>query len=205
MAKILAITNVNDKAAIARAAEILRAGKIIALPTETVYGLVARADDLAAMKRLAEIKGREENKPFQRLLARAADAAKYDVTFDTVARQLAGAFWPGSMTLVVPDAAGNMIGLRVPDHPVTQAIIAAAEIPVAASSANLSGESPCLSAEEVAAQFGEEVEIIVAAPPACRGIASTVIEVKENRWRILRAGALTESEIRRALTPTDAD
>jgi len=198
-AELLTIYAADEEAAVTRAAMALREGRVIALPTETVYGLAVRADDAEAMARLAAIKGRDANKPFQRLLARVSDAGRYNVALEGPARILAAKLWPGPLTLIVPAAGGGTIGLRVPDHPAAQAILAAADVAVAGTSANLAGGSPCLTAAEVVAQFGEVLALIVDAPPPPRGMVSTVVEVRGGQWRIVREGALSRAEIENAL------
>lgn len=208
-AELLTILSPDEEAVVARVAGSIRDGRVVALPTETVYGLAARADVPEVLARLAAVKGRADDKPFQRLLARVDDVACFAAPLGGAARILAAKFWPGPLTLVVPAlvASGRpeekepceMVGLRVPDHPVTQAILAAASVPVAATSANLAGEPPCLTAAEVMARLGGSVAMVVDAPPPPRGVASTVVEVRGDQWRILREGLLTRAEIEEAL------
>ena len=153
-----------DEAGIARAAEILRGGGLVALPTETVYGLAARADSEPAIAAIYRAKGRPEFNPLIVHVASLEQAERLAL-FDDRARELAERFWPGPLTLVLPLRDGApvapavtaglpTIALRMPSHPLMHAVLCALELPLAAPSANRSGSVSPTSAEHVLASFG---------------------------------------------------
>ncbi len=186
-----------DPAGIAAAAAILRAGGLVAVPTETVYGLAARADDGAAVAGIYAAKGRPSFNPLIVHVADVGQAAAL-AEFAPLARRLAAAFWPGPLTLVLPrraDAAVaslvtaglDTIALRCPAHPVVQALIAAVG-PLAAPSANASGRISPTRAAHVLASLDEVM--VIDAGPCAAGVESTIVAVEDAGWRVLRPGAL---------------
>ena len=186
-----------DPAGIAAAAAILRAGGLVAVPTETVYGLAARADDGAAVAGIYAAKGRPSFNPLIVHVADVGQAAAL-AEFAPLARRLAAAFWPGPLTLVLPrraDAAVaslvtaglDTIALRCPAHPVVQALIAAVG-PLAAPSANASGRISPTRAAHVLASLDEVM--VIDAGPCAAGVESTIVAVEANGWRLLRPGAV---------------
>jgi L-threonylcarbamoyladenylate synthase len=179
---------------VARAAELLRGGAIIAFPTETVYGLGARADDPDAVARLRALKGRPDGKPFSLLIADAPDAARYAV-MSPAAVALARAFWPGPLTMVLPAVSGGDVGLRCPDCAVARAILRLADVAAAAPSANESGRPPATSAEQVLDVFEGRIAAVVDGGPVRLGHSSTVIRLTGPRMEILREGGLHEASI----------
>lgn len=207
-----AILTVNSRAPEARlieeAAACLRGGGLVAFPTETVYGLGARADAPEAVARLIRVKGRPEGKPFSVLVA-DADAAQAPAEVSPIAQQLMQRYWPGPLTLVLPGKTGGMVGLRCPDHPVAQALVRAAGVPIAAPSANQSGGAELRTASEVQAALGGAIDLILDGGPARlpaalaaqagAGRPSTVVEVTPSGWRVLREGALSVAAITEAL------
>ncbi|MBL4844386.1 MAG: Sua5/YciO/YrdC/YwlC family protein, partial [Planctomycetes bacterium] len=143
----------EDPAAVTAAADALRAGEIVLLPTETVYGLAVRADDAAAVERLRELKGRDE-RPFVRLVADAA-TAEAAAFLPAPAKRLAARYWPGPLTLVLdPRAGGDSIGYRVPGLAFAREVVASAGVPVFATSANLSGQPPTADCAAALAALG---------------------------------------------------
>ncbi|MGD9536535.1 MAG: L-threonylcarbamoyladenylate synthase [Alphaproteobacteria bacterium] len=203
----------EDEAGIARAAACLRAGQVIVMPTDTLYGLGADATDPAAVARVFAIKGRLETSPLL-VLVRDLDEAKACGRIEGTALRAAERFWPGPLTLVVRRAAhcklasnlnplGDTVGLRVPARRETLALIRAADRPLAAPSANRSGEKPVASAAEALATFGEEVALVLdggtidAAP-------SSVLEWLDGGFRLRREGALSRGTLEAALGPIDA-
>jgi len=188
---------------LARAAAILRAGGIVAFPTETVYGLGARAESRDALARLARIKKRPSGKQFAMVVTGLAEAEERFGTFPRPARALAERFWPGPLTIVItprsPRDSGT-VGLRAPAHPVAADLIRAAGMPLVATSANRSGEAPALDAAEVAAVFGAEVDLILDGGRAHAGRPSTVVAVHEHCWRITREGAISGAAIQAMLS-----
>ena len=201
------------------AAVVLRAGGLAALPTETVYGLAADAADAAALRRLYAVKGRPVDHPSIVHLADPADAPAWAGSWPPAAQCLAEAFWPGPLTLILPaggraapEALGGTgtIGLRVPDHPLTRAAIAAAGTGVAAPSANRFGRVSPTRADHVVADLGDDVDVILDGGPCRVGVESTIVDLTGAAPRILRPGAITAAMVETALAtaldrdPTDA-
>jgi L-threonylcarbamoyladenylate synthase len=190
---------------IAKAAGVLRAGGLIGMPTETVYGLAADATQGRAVAAVFEAKGRPAFNP---LIVHVLDqtAARALGAFGPLALRLAEAFWPGPLTLVVRKAPGSpvhelttagldTIAIRVPRHPVARAVLAAAGCPIAAPSANRSGHvSPTLAAH-VAADLGPRVALILDGGPAEVGLESTVVDATGDVPVLLRQGGITADEI----------
>jgi L-threonylcarbamoyladenylate synthase len=198
-----------DPPAIAEAAAQLRAGGLVAMPTETVYGLAADATNDRAVGAIYAAKGRPTFNPLIAHVGGAAAAAR-EGAFDDFARRLAEAFWPGPLTIVAPVAptcqvsllarAGlATLALRAPDHPVAQALIAAAGVPLAAPSANRSGRVSPTTAAHVAADLAGRVDWILDGGPARRGVESTIVACLGGRPRLLRPGALTRERIEAVL------
>lgn len=195
----------TDAASIARAAEILRAGGLVAFPTETVYGLGARADDPRAVRRIFDAKGRPPGNP---LIVHAADlsaARTLAAAWPEEAERLARAFWPGPLTLIVARrrdrvadevaAGGATVAVRVPAHPVARALLEAAGLPIAAPSANLSTEISPTTAEHVAKALAGRIDAIVDGGAADRGIESTIVDVTTSPAELLRPGSIPASAI----------
>ena len=197
---------VANERAIARAAEVLRLGGLVAFPTETVYGLGARADEEQAVRGIFEAKGRPSHNP---LIVHAvdADAARgFAGSWSAAAEALAGAFWPGPLTLIVarPEAArasfgaiaesvtagGNTLALRVPAHPVAQALLRAVRLPVAAPSANRSNRISPTTANHVMKMLDGRIDICLDGGAAGFGIESTIIDVTSAPAIVLRVGAI---------------
>jgi L-threonylcarbamoyladenylate synthase len=191
------------------AAELLRRGGLVAFPTETVYGLGALALDPKAVARVFSAKGRPAHHPLIAHVRDEADAFSLAAAWPRAAARLAGAFWPGPLTLVVersravPAAlggGGDSIALRAPAHPVAQAILEALGDPIAAPSANrYQGVSPTTAAH-VVKELGEAVDLVVDGGPCDAGIESTVVDVRADPVRVLRLGALSLEDLR-AVTP----
>ncbi len=200
----------HDPDALASAARVLAGGGLVAFPTETVYGLGARADDAAAVAGIFAAKGRPSDHPLIVHLASPAHAARFAARLPTVALRLMAALWPGPLTLIVPRAAqvaaaaaGGQpgIGLRCPAHPVAQALLAAADrlgIPgIAAPSANRFGRISPTLASHVAAEFGNA--LLVLDGGACQlGIESAIVDCTQARPVLLRPGSLTRGQIEAA-------
>ncbi|KAB7646409.1 L-threonylcarbamoyladenylate synthase [Polymorphobacter fuscus] len=188
-----------DAAGIAAAVAVLRAGGIVAVPTETVYGLAGRASDADAVARIYAAKGRPGFNP---LIVHVAGVAQAEtlVVVDAVARALMAEYWPGPLTLVLPlrdgaDVAAPVtaglgtLAVRCPAHPVMQALIAAVG-PLAAPSANASGRISPTRAEHVAGSLGDSVGLILDGGPAHAGVESTIAMVADGVVRVLRPGAV---------------
>jgi L-threonylcarbamoyladenylate synthase len=203
-----------DEATIARAAEILRHGGLVAFPTETVYGLGANALDAQAVDRIYAAKGRPAYNPLIVHLADADHVLDVARAWPDAAARLARAFWPGPLTLVVPKRAEipasvtaglDTVAVRVPSHPVALALLAAAKIPVAAPSANRSTEVSPTTGSHVEKSLGDLVDLILDAGPTLVGIESTVVDVTVDPPVVLRPGMITREDIARVVgTVADA-
>jgi L-threonylcarbamoyladenylate synthase len=187
--------------AIACAAAAVREGGIVALPTETVYGLVARTGDRSARARLIRIKGREGKKPFQLLVSSRQAALRMCGRLPVCARKLAHALWPGPLTLVVKGRNGRWVGLRVPDHPIAAALLRRCGGSLVATSANLSGGKDAFTAAEVVSALGGRVDVLLDGGAAQRRRPSTVVKCDGENWSILREGAIKRATIRSVLVP----
>lgn len=191
-------------AALERAAGVLRAGGLVAFPTETVYGLGANALDDDAVRRVYDAKGRPPTNPMIVHVADADAARALAASWPEEAERLAARFWPGPLTLVVPKrpeigdivtAGLPNVGIRVPRHPVAQAVLRAAGVPVAAPSANrFTGVSPT-TADHVADSLGDAVDLIVDGGPCDVGIESTVVSLVDG-FVVLRPGMISVEELR---------
>jgi L-threonylcarbamoyladenylate synthase len=199
-----------DATVIARAAELLRAGKLVAFPTETVYGLGANALDPAAVERIFAAKGRPSYNPLIVHVANADGARAVAAEWPERADLLAAAFWPGPLTIVVPKrpevpdsvtAGLGSVAVRVPSHPVAVALIAAAGVPVAAPSANRSMMLSPTSAQHVATSLDGVVDLILDAGATTVGIESTVVDLTTEKPRLLRPGMITATQIERVVGP----
>lgn len=180
---------------IAEAVAHLKAGGLIILPTETVYGLACDANCPEAVEKIYEIKQRPRNKPIAYLARGHEVVREHGAEVGSVAQRLAEAFWPGPFTMVLPHKDLGPTGYRVPDHPVTLAVLEAFGAPMLATSANLSGEPDSVTAEEAERSIGERVEIILDGGKTGLEIASTVVMVSGDHCEILRQGALSEAEV----------
>ncbi|MHC4916257.1 MAG: L-threonylcarbamoyladenylate synthase [Planctomycetota bacterium] len=185
----------SDDSKIRTAARAVRDGKLVAFPTETVYGLATNADDAAAVRRLSDVKRRDPSKPYALMIPDEGHVEKYIGQVPDLAHKLMRIFWPGPLTIVVRVQDGRTVGLRLPDHPVARALVAWAGCPVAAPSANRSGAEPPSTAEEVLQQLGKEIDVVLDGGPAHRGLSSTVALVREHEVEVLREGPVTEEEI----------
>lgn len=193
-----------DAAGVARAAAVLLAGGIAAVPTETVYGLAGCAADARAVAAIYAAKGRPGDNP---LIVHVAGVVEADAlgVFDARSRALAAAFWPGALTIVVPVRAGaaladavtggrGTVALRVPAHPVMQALIAAVGA-VAAPSANRSGHISPTTAAHVVGSLGAAVPLVLDAGACAAGLESTIVQVDAEFVRLLRPGAVAAERI----------
>lgn len=208
-ARVLKVTPRDpDPAAIAEAAAVIRAGGLVAFPTETVYGLGANALDAEAVRRIFAAKGRPDFNPLIVHVADADKARELVTSWPEQANVLAERFWPGPMTLVlpkrsvIPDAvtAGlGAVGIRVPAHPVALALIRAARLPVAAPSANRFTELSPTSAEHVLKTLSEKVDVVLDGGPTAVGIESTVLDLTGETPRLLRPGMVSQAELEAAI------
>ncbi len=184
---------------IRRAAERARAGELVIVPTETVYGVAARADSPEAMARLYAAKGRDESKRIA-LFAEGIDAVRASgVPVDGIAERLAAAFWPGPLTMVLRNKAGGWDGFRVPDHAVARAWLRELRgVVPAVTSANRSGAPAAKTAPAAWDALAPHVALALDAGPVAAGVPSTVVKVAGGGVEILRAGAIGSDAIARA-------
>jgi L-threonylcarbamoyladenylate synthase len=188
----------------------LRRGEPIGLPTETVYGLAADAHDPAAIRRIYELKGRPSDHPLIVHVADAVTASRWAGDWPDAAEALAEAFWPGPLTLILPRAANvpdevtggqDTVGLRVPAHPVAQALLRAFEGGVAAPSANRFGRLSPTTAAHVREEFGDAVPIVLDGGECEIGLESTIVDLSSDTPRILRPGKISRPEIEEVIGP----
>lgn len=203
-----------DGAGIREAARALAEGRLVAFPTETVYGLGAVVTDDRAVARIFVAKRRPHHNP---LIAHAADRAMAAgfAWLDERAERLADAFWPGPLTLVLPLKSGvplsplvtaglSTVGVRVPAHPVARRLIEETGLPVAAPSANRSGRVSPTTAEHVLRDLGDAVDLVVDAGPCPVGLESTIVDLSEpERARLLRPGGLSRERIEALIGPLE--
>lgn len=196
--------------AIARAGALLRAGDVVAFPTETVYGLGADALNARAVARVFEIKQRPSFDPLIVHIAEPAMALRVVAELPDIARRCMAHFWPGPLTLVLPRAAAipdlvtaglPTVGVRLPDHPVARALIRAAGTPLAAPSANPFGYISPTTAAHVAAQLGDAVPLILDGGPCRIGLESTILSLAEAQPVLLRHGAVSREMLEAVLGP----
>jgi L-threonylcarbamoyladenylate synthase len=198
---------------IEQAARALRAGRLVAFPTETVYGLGAVATNDRAVAAIFAAKGRPRFNP---LIVHVTDvaAARALVRWSATAERLAARFWPGALTLVLPrvegcplsllvSAGGDTVGLRAPAHPVAQALLAATVLPVAAPSANPAGQVSPTTADHIGAGLGARIDLIVDGGPCPIGVESTVLDLT-SAPRLLRPGGVTREQLERVVGPLAA-
>ena len=194
---------------IEQAAQALRAGRLVAFPTETVYGLGAVATNDRAVAAIFAAKGRPRFNP---LIVHVSDtgAARALARWNDAAERLAARFWPGALTLVLPrpegcplsllvSAGGDTVGLRVPAHPVAQALLAATVLPVAAPSANRAGQVSPTTADHVAPGLGDRIDIVLDGGRCPIGVESTVLDLTCTPPRLLRPGGVTRAALERVI------
>jgi L-threonylcarbamoyladenylate synthase len=202
-----------DNAAIIRAAELLRTGKLVAFPTETVYGLGGDATNDKAIAAIYAAKGRPQFNP---LIIHVAEPAALDdlIIWSDTARLLAQQFWPGPLTLVLPrkqnapvsllaSAGLDTLGVRIPAHPVAQNLLKSVGLPIAAPSANASGKLSPTTPVHVAESLGDNVDLILAGGKTHVGVESTVLNLASPRPTLLRPGGVTKEQLEALLGPID--
>lgn len=196
--------------AIAHAAELLRAGKLVAFPTETVYGLGANALDEEAVRRIFTAKGRPTADPLIVHLAHSDQLEQVARQIPPLAAQLAAAFWPGPLTLILPKqpvipdlvtSGLDTVAVRVPSHPVALALLKAADLPVAAPSANRFGHTSPTTAQHVWHDLQGRIDLILDGGETTVGVESTVLDLSTSPPRILRPGGVTREMLEAILGP----
>lgn len=212
--KVLDAQNENKQDSIKTAAEILRNGGLVAIPTETVYGLAANALDPVAVEKIFQAKGRPQDNPLIVHIPDISWLEKYAEDIPEQAYRLAEAYWPGPMTIVlkkksiIPSvvAAGlDTVGIRFPSNPIAREIIRAAGVPLAAPSANLSGKPSPTEALHVYNDLNGKIDAVVDGGPCGVGVESTVITLCDGTPRILRPGGITPEQMRKVIGRVDID
>jgi L-threonylcarbamoyladenylate synthase len=206
-AEILKISSDFPESSLVKyAADQIRAGEVLGMPTDTFYGLAADPFNLRAVDRVYDIKTRSRHKPLSLLIESVDQAEELAKSLSEEFYALARKYWPGPLTIIVKAGSrlplkvtantGN-VALRVPNAKIPLAVVTAAAIPITATSANLSGASECTSAEQVRDQLEGRISIIVDGGASPRDIASTIVDLsdEEARWRIIREGAIAADEI----------
>ncbi len=197
---------------ISLAVSLLRAGRLVGIPTETVYGLAADATNSAAVRRIFAAKGRPGTNPLIVHVPDAAVARRYAANWPEAASRLAEAFWPGPLTIILPKApaivsevtAGlGTVGLRVPAHALTLELLREFDGPLAAPSANRSTRISPTTARHVRDELGDAVDLILDGGACTIGIESTVLDLCGDRPRILRPGGLSQAEIEQIVGPVE--
>lgn len=201
-----------DDKGLARAAEILRGGGLVAMPTETVYGLAARADSADAVAQIYRTKGRPDFNPLI-VHVSSLDMARELAVFDEAAEQLAARYWPGPLTLVLPLREGapitpavtaglGTIALRQPAHPIATRLLGEIQLPLAAPSANRSNAVSPTQPEHVLGSFGDAAPPVIDGGPCEAGLESTIVALDaDGGWRLLRPGPVAEEDLSVVLGP----
>jgi len=183
---------------------VLTQGGVVAVPTDTVYGLAADARSADAVRRVVDLKGRSADAPLPLLVADVAQVEAIAGPLSGAAQALATRFWPGPLTLVLPSrielpasvVRDGAVGLRIPDDPICCRVIQLFGGPVTGTSANLTGKPPAMTPDEVRKQFGKRVDYVLEAGRAGGAPPSTVVRVSETELALLRGGAVPEEDVR---------
>jgi L-threonylcarbamoyladenylate synthase len=201
-------TEANLKTGLKRAAESILSGGVVAIPTESFYGLAVNPTDIKAINRLFDVKKRRDDQPILILIPSVEHLDQYVIHVPEIARQLMNDFWPGGLTLIfeakpnLPQeltAGTGKIGVRLSSHPVPTALAQAVDGPITGTSANISGQPACSSAKEVLQNLGEEVDLILDGGETAGGKGSTVLDVSVDPPVLVREGMVSREQIRKCL------
>lgn len=193
--------------ALAQAVQVLRDGGVVAYPTDTLYGLAVDPRNASAVERLLELKGRHASAAIP-LIAATVEQAQTAGEFSPAHLQLARAFWPGPLTIVVPANAsiaplllggGSTIAVRVPAHEVATGLAAELDGCITSTSANRSGQAPATSAQQVSADLGDMIDLVLDGGPSPGGPPSTIVALADGRVRLVRAGAVSWDRVLESL------
>jgi L-threonylcarbamoyladenylate synthase len=205
MSEILKVENSNLEFLLEYSTRLLLAGRVVSFPTDTYYALGADPLNLAAINEVFRLKRRVSGRPLPLLVASIDQAADLTDNPPSLFFKLAEKFWPGPLTIVVPasrllplkvTANTGKVGLRWPKNPIAVALIAAAGRPLTGTSANITENPPCNTADDVNQQLGQSLPLIIDGGTAKGGMASTVVELIEGGGRIVRHGPVTESDLK---------
>lgn len=212
--KVYRVTEEKNYCVLEEAARIIRSGGLLAIPTETVYGLGANALDRRAVRKIFEAKGRPQDNPLLLHIPDVSWLETYCEEIPPLAYRLADAFWPGPLTMIlkckacIPDETTcglETVGVRCPDNTVTAEIIRLAGVPVAAPSANRSGHPSCTTAETVLEDFDGRVEGVVDGGPCRVGVESTILDLTDTPPKVLRPGGVSLEDIKRIVPDAKVD
>ena len=204
MRRVFVDPGAPQRDAIDEAAKWIRAGSVVAIPTDTLYGLAADPFNPGAVARVFVVKGRAAARALPLIAADAAQIARHLGALPEMAMRLADHFWPGPLTMLMPapaalapdlSAGTGRVGVRVPADPIARAVCAACGHPVTATSANVSGEAAPATADEVERMLGDRIEFLLDAGPTRGGPPSTIVDVTDREPRLVRAGAISWDEI----------
>lgn len=205
MAELLKVSSDSPEAPhIAYAADLIRSGQVVAIPTDTFYGLAADPFNLYAVEHIFQIKGRPAHKPLLLLVNSIEQAEELSAGLPERFYALARRFWPGPLTIVITASrhvplkiTGNTgkVALRWPKAKIPVALIRETDLPLTGTSANLAGLKECAGAAQVQSQLGDRLPLIVDGGPTGGALPSTIVEVIGDRWRIIREGAVPTEEI----------
>ncbi len=200
MQKIILSTSSLSQAVSETCLILNKTGAVVALPTETVYGLVCRWDDKIAVERIYRMKARDAKKPLAMFASNIGVAQTYGASRCSAADKLAASFCPGPLTIIMANEHGGKIGLRIPDHPFVSALLNELGCPLASTSANLSGSRNALNAADAVAELALLPDLLVDGGNIPAGtLASTVVDVSGKEIQIFRLGPITELMLRQAL------
>jgi L-threonylcarbamoyladenylate synthase len=197
-----------DPAAIRCAAEFIRRGELVAIPTDTFYGIAADPFNLAAVDQIYRVKGRPETRALPILVNSVAQAVSLSRDVPYTFHKLAAKFWPGPLTLLVEASTGiplkvtahtGNVALRWPKSPIVDALINVVKGPITGTSGNISGQPACATAVELLVQLGDRLPLILDAGKTPGNLASTIVKLGGNEWTVMREGVISEQSIRAAI------
>ena len=197
-----------DPAAIRYAAEFIRRGELVAIPTDTFYGIAADPFNLSAVDQIYRVKGRPETRALPILVNTVAQAMSLARDVPYSFHKLAAKFWPGPLTLLVEASTGvplkvtantGSVALRWPNSPIVNALIDLVKGPITGTSGNISGQPACATAVELLEQMGDRLPLIIDAGETPGNLASTIVKLEFDDWAVMREGVITEQAIREAL------
>lgn len=185
-----------DTSAIEEAARAIRDGGLVAFPTETVYGLAANLLNKEAIERLYRVKRRPKNKPFTIHVSNMDMVREIAPDISDPAGRLIDKFWPGPLTIILNSKDREKVGFRMPANRIALSLIEICGVPVVAPSANISGNRPPKSADEVLSDLDDGIDMILDGGPTEVGVESTVVDATASPYKVLRTGAISEGQLR---------
>ncbi len=199
-AKILNLKNPDTyRENIKIAAKALLSGKIVAFPTETVYGLGVCADNDSAVDSLYRVKQRPRQKELSIMISEPDDVTKHVKHIPPIARRLISSFWPGPLTIIFDLPDNRTVGIRNSSHHVVRDLINTAKISIVSTSANTSGRPPATDAQQVISNFADKIDVVLDGGPAEAGNPSTVVKIVDSTFEIIRHGVIEEERLNRCL------